>query len=640
VEFVDPQKEPNLESEANSRYGIRPVPFQTSNKYQASVTNSYFNILVQYGDEFQTLGFRDLIEIKQANESNLDVNLRDPEYEITRAIKKVLDGYRGGGDIFSAIPQNVQLQAYVSGDDKLPDPLPKLRADLEALIADYKAKSGGKFDGKVTNPDSGGEAVAKRLEDAGLRPLAVGLLNPKQFWFSLILRSGDKVEQVALPQTLDKASLKQNIEAELKRFRPGALRTVALYTPPSTPPMPQFGFEGSGGPAFQLLESKLRQNAQVLPADLRDGRVPEQADILFVAAPEKLDNTQLFAIDQFLMKGGTVVVAASPIKVSLQGNLKATKVPSGLEAWLAHNGLSMSDAMVLDRQNAPLPIPVEREVGGLPVRQIQLLDYPYFVDIRSDGLTQGETPTLGLNQLTLSWAAPIKIDPAITKGHNAVPLIQSSRNSWISDSPNVVPDFQVNSDLGFEEGPQKGRQTLGAMIEGQFKSYYEGKPSPLAKDAPPQEAAKDKPSEPGSAPEPGKSQEPAASKEEKPSITGVIDRSPESARIILIGSSSFLSDDVLSLISEVDRTQYLAPLSFAQNLVDWSLEDRGLLALRARGGQFSRTLSPIKAGKQMTWEYLNYALALLGLGIVYLIHRHSRQNTKRKYEAVLGTGGV
>ncbi|HZV20737.1 MAG TPA: Gldg family protein, partial [Hyphomicrobiales bacterium] len=642
AEFVDPQKDSSLESEANSRYGIRPVPFQTSNKYQASVTNSYFNVLVQYGDEFQTLGFRDLIEVKQPNENSLDVNLRDPEYEITRAIKKVLDSYRGGGDVFSGIPQAVELQAYISGEDKLPEPLPKLRADLDALIADYKKTGAGKFDAKIINPDSAGEAVTKRLEDAGLRPLAVGLLNPKQFWFHLILRSGDKVEQVPLPQTLDKAGLKQNIEAELKRFRPGALRTVALYTPPSTPPMPQFGFAGSGGPAFQLLESKLRQNAQVLPVDLHDGSVPEQADILFVASPEKLDNTQAFAIDQFLMKGGTVVIAASPMKVSLQGSLNATKVMTGLEGWLAHNGLSMQDAMVLDKQNGALPIPVEREVAGIPVRQIQLLDYPYFIDVREDGLAQGETPTLGLNQLTLSWAAPIKIDPEFAKNHKAVALVQSSRNSWVSASADVVPDFRLNSELGFEEGKDKGRQILGAMIEGQFKSYFQGKPSPLAKDAPPPEPAKDKDKASGEqgAQEAGKSQDATAAKEQKPSITTVIDRSPESARIILIGSSSFLSDDVLSLISEVDRTQYLAPLNFAQNLVDWSLEDRGLLALRARGGLFSRTLAPVKAGSQMTWEYLNYALALVGLAIVYLVNRHSRQNTKRKYEAVLGTRGA
>src|SRR3546814_19030709 len=63
VEFVDPLQAPALEEEANRRYNIQPVPFQTTSKYQASVTNSYFDIVVQYGDEFETLGSGDLIEI-------------------------------------------------------------------------------------------------------------------------------------------------------------------------------------------------------------------------------------------------------------------------------------------------------------------------------------------------------------------------------------------------------------------------------------------------------------------------------------------------------------------------------------------------------------------------------------------------
>ncbi len=629
VEFIDPQKEPALESEANSQYNIKPVPFQTENKYQASVTNSYFNVLVKYGGEFQTLGFRDLIEIKQEGETNLNVNLRDPEFEITRAIKKVLDSYRGSGDVLSAIPEPVQLEAFISAEDKLPDPLPKLRADLQELIDSYRAASGGKFTAKIVNPDEGGEAAAQKLDKLyGIHPLAVGLLNPKQFWFGLVLKSGNKVEKVALPQSLDKAGLKQNIEAELKRLRPGALRTVALYTPPVTPPMPQFGIEGSGGPAFQLLEAKLKENASVEHANLNTGRVPEQADILFLAAPSKLGSTELFAVDQFLMKGGTVVVAASPYEVSLTGNLSASKVSTGLEDWLKSHGLGFQDGMVLDKQNSPLPIPVEREISGIPVRQIQLLDYPYFADVREDGIAKGDVPALGLRQLTLSWATPIAIDADKTKDLKVTRLFQSSPESWVSSSTGVVPDFDAHADLGFEEPAQKGRQLLGAMAEGQFKSYFAGKPSPLAKDAKPEEAK----SKPGEAP--------VSKDKDKPSITGVIERSPESARIVLIGSGSFLSDDILSLISQVDRTQYLAPLGFAQNLVDWSLEDRGLLALRARGGLFSRTLAPVKAGRQAMWEYLNYGLALLGLGIVYVVRRYLRDLSHRKYLAMLTAKGA
>jgi ABC-2 type transport system permease protein len=636
VEFVDPQKEPALESEANGQYNIKPVPFQTENKYSASVTNSYFNVLVKYGSEFQTLGFRDLIEVKQAGETGLNVNLRDPEFEITRAIKKVLDSYRGAGDLFSSIPDPVQLEAFVSAPDKLPDPLPQLLTGLQELVQDYRASSGGKFSAKFVNPDEAGEGAAKQLDRLyGLRPLAVGLLDPKQFWFGLVLKSGNKVEKIALPQSLDKAGLKQTIEAELKRFRPGALHSVALYTPPVAPPMPQLGIEGSGGPTFQTLEAKLKESASIEKANLNTGRVQDDADILFLAAPANLDKTQLFAVDQFLMKGGTVVIATSPLEVSMQGNLNANKTVSGLEDWLKSHGLTLGDGMVLDPQNSPLPIPVEREVSGIPIRQVQLLDYPYFPDVREDGLGKGDTPALGLRQLTLSWAAPIAVDTEKTKELKVTRLLRSSADSWVSNSTNVVPDFQAHPDTGFEEGHDLGRQVLSVMVEGQFKSHFAGKPSPLAKDAKPAEGA----TKPGGLSKPGEAA-PKDKEGEKASITGVIEHSPESARIILIGSSSFLSDDILALLSQVDRTQYLTPLSFAQNLVDWSLEDRGLLALRARGGLFARTLGPVKAGEQPMWEYLNYALALLGLCIVYFVRRHLRNLSNRKYLELLGTKGA
>src|SRR5690554_6632743 len=70
VEFIDPVTQPELEEEANQKYAIQPVPFQVADRYQASVVNSYFNVLVQYGDEYQVLGFRELIEIKARGEGD------------------------------------------------------------------------------------------------------------------------------------------------------------------------------------------------------------------------------------------------------------------------------------------------------------------------------------------------------------------------------------------------------------------------------------------------------------------------------------------------------------------------------------------------------------------------------------------
>jgi ABC-2 type transport system permease protein len=115
-------------------------------------------------------------------------------------------------------------------------------------------------------------------------------------------------------------------------------------------------------------------------------------------------------------------------------------------------------------------------------RQIELVNYPYFVDVRADGLQAGQAPTAGLSQLTLSWAAPIGIDGDKAKGRKVTCLIQSSNRAWASDESNVLPDFSSHSELGFAAGREKGRQLLGAMMDGQFTSFFAGKASPLAKD--------------------------------------------------------------------------------------------------------------------------------------------------------------
>ena len=126
VEIIDPAEAPELEDEANSKYGIRAVPFQVADRYQSALVNSYFDVLIQYGDEYEVLGFRDLIEIKAISESALDVQLRNPEYDITRSVKRVLEGFQSGGELFDSIPDPVSFIGYISTSERLPEVLVEL----------------------------------------------------------------------------------------------------------------------------------------------------------------------------------------------------------------------------------------------------------------------------------------------------------------------------------------------------------------------------------------------------------------------------------------------------------------------------------------------------------------------------------
>ena len=634
LEFVDPAEDPEAEREAGERFGVRPVAFQTASKYQTALVNAYFDIVVQYGDEYERLGYRDLIEIKVQSETDLEVRLRNPEYDITRAIRKVVQAWRGGGDVFAELQEPVTLHLFVSPPQRLPE---ELRPAREALVEAGKAlagRSAGHLKLDVVDPDARGSTFVRELaERYGLQPLVLGLLDPNPFWLYAVLESGDRFVLVSLPKELEQEPLEKAILAGVKRFVPGVLRTIAVVAPPG-------GMHA--GRSYTLLEDVLRENAAVRQTTLDDGTVPEGVDLLLVLDPHGLKEKQVFAIDQFLMEGGTVVAAANPVEVNLSGGaISASVSPTGLEDWLKHQGVALDKALVMDPQNLPFPIPVTRFVGGFAIQEIQALPYPYFIDVRGAGLGE-HVAVAGLEQVTVTWASPLSVQPP--QGVRAETLLRSSPESWVSESVRVQPDFTAYPKTGFASGEPSGPQILAVALTGRFSSWFKGKASPLAPDEKkttskaldPGESDAGKPEAGGETGHEKRSQGETTRQEEAPEPRPhpVIESSPNHARLVVIGSGTFVSDTVLDLATQALGTRYLKPVDLVQNLVDWALEDPALLALRGRG-QYSRLLRPLDAGERAFWEYLNYALALLGLGIVYLAYRAMRERRRRWYRQIM-----
>ncbi|NGZ97650.1 MAG: hypothetical protein CV089_16275 [Nitrospira sp. WS110] len=583
---------------------MRPVPFQTADRYQAAVVSSYFDLVVAYGDQYERLGFQDLIEVKAYSEDDLDVVLKDPEYAITRAIRKVTGAYQAGGNIFDNLTRPVTFKGYVSSDKRLPKALRDLRADLEVLLKELGKEAGERLTVRFVDPDTEGGQLAEELKQKhGFRPQILSPLDPKPFWFYMVLEADGEVVQVPLPTTLSKEELKRAVETALQRLTPGVLKTVVMVKPQLT---------GPGSQRYTELEKTLGENVRLKEADLKSGRVPADADLLLVLAPDQLAEKQRFAIDQFLMQGGSVIITTSPFDVHITGTLTATKKTSGLQEWLTHHGITIAETMVLDPQNAALPIPVERQLGGITVREIHMLPYPHFPDLRKEGLSQDSPITASLGQLTLNWASPVTVDAAKNKGRTVTELVRSSTKSWTSESLNVLPDYRAHPDTGFPVGDEQVGSLMAVAIEGRFDSFYQEKESPLTQTG--DNAGSDK--------------------ETAPQATGIINHSPDSARLILVSSNTFASDMATELVSQGLSTRYTKPLAFIQNAVDWSLEDQSLLALRGRT-QLARTLDPLPDGRQQLWESANYGLALIGLLTVWIWRRRVAAADQKRYQQVL-----
>ncbi|MBF0422411.1 MAG: Gldg family protein [Magnetococcales bacterium] len=622
VEFVDPQQDTATEEDAASRYGIKPVPFQMANRYQASVVNAYFDIVIAYGDQYQVLGYKDMIEIKAGNEQELAVDLKNPEYAITGAIRKTLTAYQAGGNPFETFDRDITFTGYMSTEEKLPKALVEFKVELNNVLAELKKKSNNRFTFQFKDPEAEGGQLGHELQQRfGFGPQIASLFDPKPFWFYMVLETGKEAVQVPLPQDLTKLALNRALEATIKRLAPGFLKSVTLVRPERSfnPGMP--------GHDYSKLKEVLSENSRVKESNLNSGQVPEETDLLMVLAPKDFKETQIFAMDQFLMQGGSIILATSPFDVEIGRSLTATKIDSGLKEWLKSLGMTIEEGMVLDAQNDSLPIPVERQLGPIKVQEIRMLPYGYFADIRRDGLNRDNPITAGLGQLTINWASAIDIDPQKNKERKVVPLLTTSANSWTQNNPDVIPNYKAFPKLGFATDGQPKAKTVAVMVEGRFDSFFKGKPSPLLKKEEDDKAKKDDEKASNK-----KEETPKA--EAKKTIGGVIERSAESARIILVASAGFAEDNILDLSSQGMGTIYSKPLEFIQNSVDWSLEDRGLLSIRSRG-HFSRTLETMDQSNRMALEYLHYGIAILGLVWVWLWRRNARHKEQARYQSIL-----
>ena len=103
----------------------------------------------------------------------------------------------------------------------------------------------------------------------------------------------------------------------------------------------------------------------------------------------------------------------------------------------------------------------------------------------------------------------------------------------------------------------------------------------------------------------------------------------------MLGSGSFVSDQIIQLVGVANDQLYTKPLDLVQNLVDWAVEDEVLQTIRGRN-QYASTLPPLGDLSQRLFEYGNYALALLMVFVVFLVHGYNGGKRRSRYQAILG----
>jgi len=615
TEFVDPTSDEEVEKEANSKYGIRPVPFRFADQHRDSVVNAYFHILIRYGDGFEVLDFADLIDV-EVKGTDVKVRLRNLEYDVARAVQKTVYGFKSLEAVCNQLADEATLLVFASSEN-LPEKLAEIPERIEKVAAGMEERCGDKFDYKVIDPDDPSSGITREqlYRQYGIKPMSLSLFDKKTFYLNMVMRIGEKGEALSVPGELSEADIRRELQAVLQRHSPGFLKTIGIAKGEAPPQMNRPGMPPQRGPSFRTLERQLSETYEVTQVDLKSGRVPGHVDVLIVLAPRNFSEREQFAIDQFLMRGGSAIIAggAYAFEPGMGGTLEVKLKNTGLERMLESYGVKHERSVVLDEENAAFPVPVVRDLGGLRIREIKMIHYPPFVRVHGDGLSRDNPATSTLPQVVLHWPSPVRcVESGEEIGEGQEAPGQEGRATgepecryllWSSDQAWEVPYFKAQPDhsrferMGFKEPEKYERIPLGVSLIGRFESFFKGKDLPMIGE------------EPKATPEEGK--------KEGGHTAGLIERSERQARLIVLGTSNFVNDIVLSISSQVSDA-HLSNLQFMSNLADWSVQDEGLLSIRTKE-RYARTLTSLEPGEMIAWEAGHFGLAILAVVLIGLI---------------------
>jgi len=609
TEIIDPLQDVEAETEANQTYGIKPTPFQIAGRNESSIVNAYFDILVRYGDQSVVLGLQDLIETSNST-SGIIVQLKNLEYSLTSAIKKVVYGFQSIDSILSAMQEPVKLTLFIS-QSNLPENEIEIANTVIQAANNIQDQSKNKFVFTIIDPDTQDAPISRQqlIDSYGIEPYPVALFSNDSYFFHLLLENGDQSQIIYPPTTANEAEIRTSIESALKRTASGFLKVIGFWIPPSEVTQDMFGNYSQPLSTYNIIQQRLAENYEMQAVDLSKGTIPDNIDVFLLIAPENLSEVEQFAIDQYLMRGGSVIVALSNYKLELDqinGYLALTPINNGINSLLENYGVSISNEIVMDNQNAPFPVLVNRNLGNTQVQEIQAIQYPFFVDVRQDKMDDENMIVSDLPTVSMNWAAPVTIDAEKNKDRKTTVLLSSSAGSWLTTNTSIQPDFTSYPDTGFEKGTAFSSYPLAVLVEGKFSSFFTDKVIPSI----------------------------STTNEDGTTTTNtiagaIIEKSSEIGSLIVFGSAAFIDDVPLQLSANLTQDYYLNNLLLMQNAIDWSVEDTDLLTIRSRG-RATRVLTSLTDEQKTGWEIGTYIFSGLLLISIYGFWQYQ----KRKIEPI------
>ena len=205
-------------------------------------------------------------------------------------------------------------------------------------------------------------------------------------------------------------------------------------------------------------------NVEMMASDF--ATVPHDTDVLLVAHPPALSEGQLFAIEQYVLKGGKAIVMLDPFAEAIaQAQISAHAGPmsSSLDSLLKSWGVSMPDGQVIGDKTLAQRI----SLGGYGPDAVK--DYIIWLAINKTFLNDEDVVTGTLASLNIASSGVI--DTLQGASTTVTPLVNSSANAMLypvsaisgrPDPDKILQDFLATG----------MPYTLAARITGPAKSAF------------------------------------------------------------------------------------------------------------------------------------------------------------------------
>lgn len=379
---------------------------------------------------------------------------------------------KGSRNILAELQEPVKLDFYFSGGRKdIPVELKDYARRVEDFLREYERAAGGKITliRHDPQPDTDDEEWAQRY---GLEGSQTGPFSPP-IYFGLVGRSG-KLEGVlpALNKQPEEA-LEYNITQLIHRITHPTKRSIGLISslkvlgdqqpmrmPGQSPQPPQRPWK-----AF----SDLHEGFDLQDLGTNVKTIDDNVDVIMVIHPKQLPADTVYAIDQYVLGGGHVILFVDPFSVvdsvtsprmprMIMQPQTTSDLPELLKAW----GITYNPSMVVADTQIPL---VYSDQSGKAIEDLGMLR------LQKDNINAEDLTTKSLELITLAYAG--SLSAVTTDKLKVTQLLKSTSGAGLTEA--TVFKFRSNPRENLE--PPFRVHSLALQLQGTFETAFpDGRP--------------------------------------------------------------------------------------------------------------------------------------------------------------------